>query len=107
MAKLKVNPAIIRSENITRSWTFFQNALVCDAGFSGSAPAVLIAALACADAAGVRRRSEVVLYLGAESGVSFGVGCDALDTSSWLLDALLLALVFERVIMGDKFFVLF
>jgi len=36
-----------------------------------------------------------------------GDGCDALDDTSWLRDTLLFALVFERVIIGDKFFKLF
>lgn len=103
MAKLKVNPAIIRSENTTRSWTFFQKAFGCDAVFSGSAPAVLIAALARDDMAGVRCRRELVFGFCAESGVKFDATCDALADSSWLLDVLLFALVFERVIMGDKF----
>lgn len=107
MAKLNVKPAIIKSENMTRSWTFFQNTGGRDAVVGVVAPAVLVAALACVSAAGVRCRSELVFDLGAGSELSLGDGCDALDGASWLRDALLFALVFERVIIGDKFFKLF
>lgn len=104
MAKLNVNPAIIKRENITRSWTFFQNMVGCDVVLSVAAPAVLVAALACVGAAGVRCRSELVFGLRAGSELSLEGGCDALDGTSWLRDVLLFALVFERVIIGDKFF---